>query len=300
MSRPQPSLSQKLSRIIRGDPPTASQDNLPVYESIPISPSPHKQSLSINRFSDSSSSSITATDLPELITPSPTMSPSIFTTSWSYPVITLTSFLSNFTLGFADGLTVPFALTAGLSSLGNTRTVIYAGMAEICAGSISMGIGGYLAARPSSTAASSTSEEVEEGEKEEASSSDGLLSPCRRCQDSGESDEEVKESPIVAGLAVSVGYLLGGILPLFPYFFVGVENVHVGLAWSFGVCVVALFVFGFVKDFILTRNDKGADGENVRRKRLRKAVWEGVQMALLGSVAAVAAVLCVKAFEGLV
>ncbi|XDG01481.1 hypothetical protein ABKA04_001096 [Annulohypoxylon sp. FPYF3050] len=59
----------------------------------------------------------------------------------------LSQFLSHFTLGFADGLTVPFALTAGLSSLGQTKTVIYAGTAEICAGCISMGIGGYLAAR---------------------------------------------------------------------------------------------------------------------------------------------------------
>lgn len=50
---------------------------------------------------------------------------------------TLSRFLADFTLGFADGLTVPFALTAGLSSLGETKTVLYAGMAEICAGSIS-------------------------------------------------------------------------------------------------------------------------------------------------------------------
>ncbi|KAK4176270.1 VIT family-domain-containing protein [Triangularia setosa] len=296
MSQPQPSLSQKLSRIIRGDSPTASQSNLAAFKSIPISPSPHKASLSMEHFSDSSPSFITATYLPELITSPSAMNPSIFT----IPTIKLTSFLSNFTLGFADGLTVPFALTAGLSSLGNTRTVICAGMAEICAGSISMGIGGYLAARPSSVSVTSSSPpaEVEEGEKEEMSSSDELLSPCRRCQDSEDNDEKVKESPVIAGLAVSFGYLLGGILPLFPYFFVGMENVHVGLAWSFGVCVVALFVFGFGKDFILTRNDKRLDVADVRR-RVKRAVWEGVQMALLGSVAAVAAVLCVKAFEGL-
>ncbi|KXH28961.1 hypothetical protein CSAL01_11589 [Colletotrichum salicis] len=62
----------------------------------------------------------------------------------------LSRFLSDFTLGFSDGLTVPFALTAGLSSLGRSETVIYAGLAELCAGCISMGIGGYLAARDSS------------------------------------------------------------------------------------------------------------------------------------------------------
>ncbi|KAF4119885.1 VIT family [Geosmithia morbida] len=58
----------------------------------------------------------------------------------------LALFLADYTLGFSDGLTVPFALTAGLSSLGRTDTVIYAGLAELCAGSISMGIGGYLSA----------------------------------------------------------------------------------------------------------------------------------------------------------
>ncbi|KAG7291378.1 hypothetical protein NEMBOFW57_001396 [Staphylotrichum longicolle] len=75
----------------------------------------------------------------------------------------LQAFLADFTLGFADGLTVPFALTAGLSSLGQTSTVLYAGMAEICAGSISMGIGGYLAARGEARAASSSSSAEDEG-----------------------------------------------------------------------------------------------------------------------------------------
>ncbi|KAJ3125089.1 hypothetical protein HK100_010998, partial [Physocladia obscura] len=50
-------------------------------------------------------------------------------------------------VGLSDGLTVPFALTAGLSSLGNSRFVVVAGMAEIVAGGLSMGLGGYLAGR---------------------------------------------------------------------------------------------------------------------------------------------------------
>jgi hypothetical protein len=49
-------------------------------------------------------------------------------------------------IGFSDGLTVPFALTAGLSSLGNTKIVIMGGLAELCSGMISMGLGAYLAA----------------------------------------------------------------------------------------------------------------------------------------------------------
>jgi len=49
-------------------------------------------------------------------------------------------------IGFADGLTVPFALTAGLSSLGSAKLVILGGLAELFAGSLSMGLGAYLAA----------------------------------------------------------------------------------------------------------------------------------------------------------
>ena len=48
-------------------------------------------------------------------------------------------------IGFSDGLTVPFALTAGLSSLGSTKIVILGGLAELFAGSISMGLGAFLA-----------------------------------------------------------------------------------------------------------------------------------------------------------
>jgi vacuolar iron transporter family protein len=49
-------------------------------------------------------------------------------------------------IGFADGLTVPFALTAGLSSLGSSKLVITGGLAELFSGAISMGLGAYLAA----------------------------------------------------------------------------------------------------------------------------------------------------------
>ncbi len=55
--------------------------------------------------------------------------------------------ISDATIGLSDGLTVPFALTAGLSALGNTRVVIYGGIAELIAGAISMGLGGYLGAK---------------------------------------------------------------------------------------------------------------------------------------------------------
>lgn len=55
--------------------------------------------------------------------------------------------VSDAIIGLSDGLTVPFALTAGLSALGNTNVVIFAGLAELTAGAISMGLGGYLGAK---------------------------------------------------------------------------------------------------------------------------------------------------------
>ncbi len=50
-------------------------------------------------------------------------------------------------IGLSDGLTVPFALTAGLSSLGESKLVVLGGIAELIAGAISMGIGGFLASQ---------------------------------------------------------------------------------------------------------------------------------------------------------
>jgi len=87
-------------------------------------------------------------------TPLPTSSPrekpsgnALFTTSsttsdWQPSPRTI----SDATLGLSDGLTVPFALTAGLAALGNTKLVVFAGLAELMAGAISMGLGGYLGA----------------------------------------------------------------------------------------------------------------------------------------------------------
>jgi VIT1/CCC1 family predicted Fe2+/Mn2+ transporter len=54
--------------------------------------------------------------------------------------------IRDITIGFTDGITVPFALTAGLSSLGSSKIVIVGGLAELFSGAISMGLGAYLAA----------------------------------------------------------------------------------------------------------------------------------------------------------
>lgn len=293
-------------------------------------------------------------------------------------------FWADFTMGFADGLTVPFALTAGLSSLGQTDTVVYAGLAEVSAGCISMGIGGYLSARQSSSPTASTGNENGDGDEDHANSTDDdleashsssedqekrlssssatvhpsalasrylaplglpadlqqlvmahiatqpdttqailaaesqkLADPAYGYYDdrndesdaSGDDDDDDYVWPVASGLSVALGYLIGGILPLGPYFFV--QDVGHGLRWSFGVCIVALFMFGFLRDFVL--DSPAAEGSSADRKtsarqlswhksripwrRLGKSSFEGLQMVILGGIAAIAAVLCVRMFE---
>lgn len=270
----------------------------------------------------------------------------------------LARFLSDFTLGFSDGLTVPFALTAGLSSLGRTQTVIYAGLAELCAGSISMGIGGYLSAlddvRSSSSSSSSTSsarrveelsEDMEErrgmlhdaeespraslgGEKSSSSNNNttdedvlrrylgpldlpsdvvsGIISSVGERQDglgraasrvraqNGLSDGSETTSqehqcapirPIVSGLSISMGYVIGGVIPLLPYCIA--STVGVALCWSIGLCLLALFSFGFGKSWVMDQD----------QVCWRRCLWEGLRMLVLGSLAAAAAVICVNIVE---
>lgn len=247
---------------------------------------------------------------------------------------TLSRFLADFTLGFADGLTVPFALTAGLSSLGQTDTVIFAGMAEICAGSISMGIGGYLSARGDARSAvvhNAAEEEDSQIDEKAGPVVDRYLAPLDLPSEllgmvqehiasrddvaaavetkmAPEEDEEkdAPPAPWVSGLSVALGYLIGGSLPLFPYFIV--KQVRDGLLWSFIVCIIALFSFGFIKDFVLNMQkaneevwmkEKGLGKQGWTWRDICRSSWEGTQMVILGSLAALAAVLCVRLFEGM-
>ncbi|KAI2612697.1 DUF125-domain-containing protein [Hypoxylon fragiforme] len=245
----------------------------------------------------------------------------------------LPQFLAHFTLGFADGLTVPFALTAGLSSLGETRTVIYAGTAEICAGCISMGISGYLAVKGErEIAAGPGTGDCEKREKRETVEQDYIqkyLSPLELPPDLYQSIiAHIDNHPIAAqrllsisdrsingengfpaavvGLFISFGYLVGGLLPLCPYFFV--DQIDSALRWSFVVCIVSLFIFGFAKDYLLRyrfvedgcSQDGNTRTETATRDKIKGGCWEGMRMVIMGGIAAVAAVLCVRLFEEVV
>ncbi|KAM0256823.1 hypothetical protein ACHAQJ_004776 [Trichoderma viride] len=249
----------------------------------------------------------------------------------------LIRFLSDFTLGFSDGLTVPFALTAGLSSLGRTDTVIYAGLAELCAGSISMGIGGYLSAKdelPSAAAKDQDGDEEElkgmlrhDSERDSLDEKnketqevlvrrhleplalpgwmvadivstlkerpDGLHDIARQLQsertgfpviESSCNNAQLPVWPVASGISISLGYIIGGTIPLLPYFFAA--TVGLGLRWSIAACLVALMSFGAGKSWLLRGGDASCSWI--------RCLWEGLQMMILGSVAAIASVLCVS------
>ncbi|KAM0550241.1 hypothetical protein ACHAPJ_009090 [Fusarium lateritium] len=244
-------------------------------------------------------------------------------------------FLSDFTLGFSDGLTVPFALTAGLSSLGKTDTVITGGLAELCAGSISMGIGGYLAALDECAPFQSDATDVEEVQGmlsyDGTSDNDSAVEDSEKVQMQAEDlvrqhleplglpsstvstilntmqesvdlqrtvsrlqsfrssvsipSQPTAPSPIVSGLSISLGYAIGGIIPLLPYFFA--STVGMGLRWSVCFCLMVLFGFGLGKSWILRTGDA----------TLGSCIVKGLQMLVLGAAAAGAAVACVTLVE---
>lgn len=176
-------------------------------------------------------------------------------------------------IGMSDGLTVPFALAAGLSGTGqSTAVVVIAGLAEIAAGSIAMGLGGYLAARTDrdhylSEREREIRETVELPEKETEEVADVF-------RGYGMSEEDLK--PVVAAICsdqqrwvdfmmrfelgfdepdprrarnsaatIAISYILGGLVPLAPYMLM--PELYRALSVSVGVTLAALFVFGVVK-----------------------------------------------------
>jgi vacuolar iron transporter family protein len=176
-------------------------------------------------------------------------------------------------IGMSDGLTVPFALAAGLSGAAVTsKIVVTAGLAEIAAGAIAMGLGGYLAARSDAEHYASErrredQEIVEMPDDEKAEVKEiflkyGLTEP--------EADQVVEamsqrpeawaefmmrfelglEEPdpkraLTSAATIGLSYIAGGAIPLAPYFFV--PQAASALIASIVVTVLALFVFGYVK-----------------------------------------------------
>lgn len=103
--------------------------------------------------------------------------------------------------------------------------------------------------------------------------------------------EPASNRAFVSALTIAAGYLLGGLVPLFPYFFVPSEDVYLALYISVAVMAVALFAFGYVKTCIVS----GWQGVRC----VRQAVVGGLEMVVVGGAAAGAAMGLVKAFDQL-
>jgi vacuolar iron transporter family protein len=181
--------------------------------------------------------------------------------------------LRDIVIGMSDGLTVPFALAAGLSgAVSSTSLIIIAGLAEIAAGSIAMGLGGYLAGKTEVDHYNSEMkreyEEVEtvpEIEKQELKTFFSSLGLSNEVQN--QAVEEVskdKEKWVELMMKYELGlekpdpkrasksafnigfsYIVGGLIPLSPYFFTatGIE----GLKISTVITLICLFIFGYFK-----------------------------------------------------
>ncbi|KAI5786870.1 VIT family-domain-containing protein [Pyronema domesticum] len=207
--------------------------------------------------------------------------------------------ISDAIIGLSDGLTVPFALTAGLSAFSDTRVVIYGGCAELIAGSISMGLGGWLAGRGEAEFYTTTLVRTEtlvynyENHPEVLEMINGVLGEYHISADEllkdkrktvkflmkfhhGLDNDADNRTPLTSALTIAVGYFVGGAIPLSPYFFVERTAVMVGLWWSVGVMAVCLFLFGVGRTMAVGENNAG----------WRARVQGGVEMMAVGGVAA--------------
>jgi vacuolar iron transporter family protein len=182
-------------------------------------------------------------------------------------------FITDAVIGMSDGLTVPFALAAGLSgAVDSNAIIITAGIAEIVAGSIAMGLGGYLAGRTEidhyNSELKREYEEVErvpEKELEEIKEvfADYGLSPASQNLIAEELSKDKDKwvdfmmrfelglekphpnRPRNSALTIGIAYIIGGLIPLTAYFFT--STPHHGLIGSAIITVICLFVFGYFK-----------------------------------------------------
>lgn len=202
-------------------------------------------------------------------------------------------------IGMADGLTVPFALAAGLTgAIQVTGIIVTAGLAEIAAGSIAMGLGGYMAAKSD---AEHYAKEREREKKEVAEiPHEEMREVAEVFQQYGLTEDEtwpivqaLKRQPknwidfmmrfelglekpeprraITSAITIAGAYIAGGLIPLSPYIIL--DTASSALLLSVALTLIALLIFGFVK------------GRFTGTRPIRSAL----QTALIGSVAAGAA-----------
>jgi len=186
---------------------------------------------------------------------------------------TATATVRDIVIGMADGLTVPFALAAGLSgAVASSALVVTAGLAEIAAGSIAMGLGGYLAAKTDHE--HYVAERARELRETEHLPEKEVEEVTEIFRSYGLPDQHI--APLIGSLqadpgrwvdfmmrfelgleepdplrarqsawTIALSYVIGGLIPLLPY--IWFRDVETALWWSVGVTPIALFVFGYVK-----------------------------------------------------
>ena len=202
-------------------------------------------------------------------------------------------------IGMSDGLTVPFALAAGLSGIASsTAIVITGGLAEIAAGAISMGLGGYLAAKSDAEHYASEreterievetipSKEVEEVENVFLSyglekEHSALIAKALSKRPEAWIDfmmrfelgleEPAPKRALKSAITIALSYIASGMIPLSPYMLI--SNTNSALLFSIIFTLAALFIFGYVKA-------RFTGGRPFR---------SALQTALIGSLAAAAA-----------
>jgi VIT1/CCC1 family predicted Fe2+/Mn2+ transporter len=215
--------------------------------------------------------------------------------------------LTDVVIGMSDGLTVPFALAAGLSgAVSSTSIIVIAGIAEICAGSIAMGLGGYLAGKTEQDHYNSEVKremyEVEHLREREVAETKEFFANIGLSEElQNKATEEIakdekqwvdfmmkyelgmdKPDPRRAtksALNIGLSYVVGGLVPLSPYFFV--SSPVEGLKISVIVTLVCLFIFGYFKSKITGVN----------------AWWGATRVMLIGAAAAAAAFGVAKLFD---
>jgi VIT1/CCC1 family predicted Fe2+/Mn2+ transporter len=221
--------------------------------------------------------------------------------------LTSSEWISDVVIGMSDGLTVPFALAAGLSgAVDSTNIIVIAGIAEIAAGSIAMGLGGYLSGKTEQDhynnelkreyhevdtlrhveiketkeffANLSLSEELQEQATQEVAKDRDKWVEFMMKYELGLDKPDPKRARKSA-MNIGLSYAVGGLVPLSPYFFV--DAPLTGLQFSAVLTLLCLFVFGWFKSKITGVHP----------------FWGAVRVTLIGAMAAAAAFGVAKIFE---
>ena len=215
--------------------------------------------------------------------------------------------LRDVVIGMSDGLTVPFALAAGLSAaVDSTSIIVIAGIAEIIAGSIAMALGGYFSVKSEQEHSHHHNKEIQQptslkthhaGNTKKFFANLGLSEELQiQASEEIEKDKEkwiafmTQYEPVVAkqstskytrsAISIGLSYVIGGLVPLSPYFFI--DDPITALKYSSALTLVGLFILGWLKGSITGANSFGM----------------AIRLSLIGATAAAAAYGVAKIFVG--